>query len=102
MNKLEILTGYFEYDHDIDSLMIINMVLAMTRYQLWLIRNDIKHNNTKVSFQECYLRLKYYLLGHIKTLQLSSTTKQATKNLLESLVKAIETTLRNNLSENDF
>ena len=102
LNKLEILTGYFEYDHDIDSLMIINMVLAMTRYQLWLIRNDIKHNNTKVSFQECYLRLKYYLLGHIKTLQLSSTTKQATKNLLESLVKAIETTLRNNLSENDF
>ena len=102
LNKLEILTGYFEQDQDNESLMITNMVLAMTRYQLWLIRNDIKHNNTNVSFEECYLKLKHYLLGHIKTLQMSSKTKPTIKNLLETLVEAIETNLRNGLVETDF
>ena len=102
LNKLEILTGYFENNYDIGSVMIINMILAMTRYQLWLIRNDIKHNGKLICFQECYIKLKHYLLSHIQTLQMSNLTKPPIKALLVIVKESIENNLPDGLTQNDF
>ena len=102
LNDLRIRAGYFDLDHSYTMKLLINMILAMSRYHIWLIRNSIKKDNAIISFQECYLKLKYYLLNHISLLQLSNTTRADVKEALPAVVNSIEFIFKNGLTENDF
>ena len=102
LNRLEILTGYLNDDIDIDHGMILNMVLCMTRYEIWLCRNSIRNDEVTVSFEECYIKLKHYLLSHIRILELSKNTKPKLKTILIELTKSINIVLRNGLLERNI
>ena len=102
LNRLEILAGYFTHDVDTSSGMIINFLLCMTRWSIWLNRNSIRNDQVTISFEESYIRLKYLLLNHIKTLLLSKNTKPIMRNLLSKLSTSIETVLKNGLREIDI
>ena len=103
LNRLEILTGYFNADnHNIDSLLVINMLIGMVRYHLWLSRNLIRYESKIISFAECYLKLKHYLIRHINTLMISKTTKTPIKAILPDILDAIKYVFRNGLREIDL
>ena len=102
LNKLEILAGYFTQDVDTSTGMIINFLLSMTRWSIWLDRNSIRNDQVTISFEESYIRLKYLLLNHIKTLLLSKNTKPIMRKLLSKLSTSIETVLKNGLREIDI
>ena len=102
LNELRIRAGYFDLEHSYAMKLTINMILAISRYHIYLNRNTIKNENVTISFQECYLKLKYYLLNHISLLQMSNTTRADVKEILPSVVNSIEFFLRKGLNENDI
>ena len=76
LNRLEILTGYFKTDIEFEAGVIINFCLSMTRYAIWLNRNSIRNDQVVISFEECYLKLKHFLLGQIKIIEMSKKPNQ--------------------------
>ena len=96
ISRREILTGYFKNDLDKGSCLIINMLLAMSRYNFWLSRNLIKHENKNIGFKEFYLRLKHYILSHTQILLFSTKTEDGIKEILEKVRSSV-----NNIFTND-
>ena len=99
LNRLEFITGYLTNDVDINLGTLINMILCMVRYQIWLSRNSIRNDGVTISFVEFYLTLKHYLLGHIQILDESKNTKAGIRIHLVQLVNSIKTVLKPGLSE---
>ena len=99
ISKLEALCGTFPDDLQDDNVSIINMILGMTRYHLYLMRNLTKKEGKHISFTECYIRLRYYLTSHIELLLLSKHTYQDVKDKLSIVRNQICIDMRNGLSE---
>ena len=102
ISRKEILTGYFKNDLDRNSCLLINMILAMSRYSIWLSRNLIKHENKNIGFKEFYLRLKHYIMSHTQILLLSSKTEESVKVILEEIRTAVNNVLTNDRDENQI
>ena len=102
LNRLEILTGYLTNDIDTDSGIVVNFLLCMTRWAIWLDRNSIRNDQVTVTFEQSYIKLKYMLLNHIKTLELTKNTKPKMRALLIKLSKSINTVFRSGLREADI
>ena len=99
LNRLEILTGYFKTDIEFEAGVIINFCLSMTRYAIWLNRNSIRNDQVVISFEECYLKLKHFLLGQIKIIEMSKKTKPKMKKMLTKLSESINEVLKNGIRE---
>ena len=100
ITRLEIMTGYFRNDLDQNSCRLINMILSMSRYNFWLSRNLIKHENNIMGFKEFYLRLKHYILTHIQTLESSNTTDNIIKDKLSQVRDSLNTIFTSDVDEN--
>ena len=101
LEKFQKLCGVFEEDLQNDNLFIINMVMGMTRYHIYLMRNYTKNEGKQVSFTESYIKLRCYIIGHIKILLLSKAVKREIKEKLNVLLVHISDIFRNGLSEQD-
>ena len=102
ISKLEALCGILPEDLQNNDISIINMILGMTRYHLYLMRNIMKKEEKYVSFTECYIRLRYYITSHIKLLLISEYTVQDVKDKLNEVLNHIMTTLRNGINEHSI
>ena len=102
ISRTEILTGYFKNDLDKNSCSLINMLLAMSRYSIWLSRNLIKHENKNIGFKEFYLSIKHYILSHTQILLLSSKTEDSVKVILEDIRTAVNSVFTNDRDENQI
>ena len=102
IQNFEILCGLFSEDLKNDDLFIINMILGMTRYHLYLMRNHTKYEAKQVGFIECYIKLRCYLSGHIRMLLLSKKLKQYNKDKLNEVLIHISTIFRNGINEQDL
>ena len=102
ISKLEALCGILPEDLQNNDISIINMILGMTRYHLYLMRNIMKKEEKYVSFTECYIRLRYYITSHIKLLLISKYTVQDVKDKLNEVLNHIMTTLRNGINEHSI
>ena len=101
INNFEILCGIFSDDLLNDSLFIINMILGMTRYHLYLMRNYTKHEGKQVGFKESYIKLRCYISSHIKMLLLNKRMKQYVKDKLNEVLVHISDIFRNGINEQD-
>ena len=101
ISKLEVLSGTFPDDLDNKNCFIINMILSMTRYHLYLMRNITKKEEKYISFTECYTRLRYYIKSHIKLLLMSDSTSQEVKDKLGDVLTHLVIILRNGINENE-
>ena len=102
ISRVEVLSGVLPDDLQNDNVSIINMILGMTRYHLYLMRNLTKKEGQHISFTECYIRLRYYITSHIKLLLISKHTLQDVKDKLNDVLNHITSTLRNGISEHNF
>ena len=101
LGRFQKLCGVFEEDLQNDDLFIINMVMGMTRYHIYLMRNYTKHEGKQVSFEESYIKLRCYITEHIKILLLSKALKREMKEKLNVTLVHISAIFRNGLSEQD-
>ena len=101
LGKFQKLCGVFEENLQNDDLFIINMVMGMTRYHIYLMRNYTKNEGKQVNFTESYIKLRFYINGHIKILLLSKAVKRDVKDKLNVLLVHISEIFRNGLSEQD-
>ena len=102
LSKLEILCGVFPDDPQNDDALMINMVLSITRYHLYLMRNITKNEDKQISFTECYIRLRFYITSHVRLLTISKHTSIDVKCKLEELLNHIAQALRNGIHENSL
>ena len=102
ISRLEILAGFFNGNFNENERQIVNVLITMCRYQIWLNRNAAKYQSKFLTFGESYLKLKYYICNHIETLQLSKSTKPDMMPLLENLFEAIQTTFRSGIEEHNL
>ena len=98
-SKLEVMAGFFNTNFSENERQVINVITTMCRYQMWLIRNAAKFQNNFFTFEESYLKLKYFICNHIETLQLSKHTNNDIKQLLAKCVQSIQTTFRRGIDE---
>lgn len=102
IGKFQILCGVFSENLQNDDLYIINMILSMTRYHIYLMRNHTKNEGKQVSFAESYIRLRSYISGHIKILLLSHRVKNMIKMRLEEVLIHISDIFKQGINENDI
>ena len=95
------MAGFFNKEQE-DRALIINLLLSMGRYHLWITRNAIKYDNISSTFIGAANRLKYYFLSHIKILLTSKTTNVGIKEDLGRLQNIIERKIHNRIRETDF
>ena len=101
MTKTNIMAGFFNKEQE-DRALIINLLLSMGRYHLWITRNAIKYDNISSTFIGAANRLKYYFLSHIKILLTSKLTNVGIKEDLGRLQNIIERKIHNRIRETDF
>ena len=101
LNKLEAICGYFVLELNDDEVSIINMLLSMVRYHIWLARNSTRYENKKINFTECYVRFRYYMVDHIQTLIGSKYTKTNVKLKLSQILTDAHVIFRNGINQND-
>ena len=99
LNKLEAACGYFIFDLNNDEALIINMLLSMTRYHIWLVRNAARYQENKMSFTECYVRLRHYIADHMNILIKSKSTKKELKPKISQIINDLDITLHNGINE---
>ena len=99
ISRLEILAGYFKDDLNKNSCMTINMILMMTKYNIWLSRNLIKHENKIIGFTEFCLRLKHYLMTHTQILIRSKLSDENLRSIISEIRTATNVILTNDLNE---
>ena len=102
LSKVEILLGVTHDDLQNDDVSIISMIVAMSKWHLYLMRNITKKEGKDVSFTECYSKLRYYLSGHIKMLIMSKRIKQDIKDKLELVLLHISNILQCGINEYDI
>ena len=95
LSKLEIMCGIFPDDLQNDNILIVNMILGMTRYHIYLMRNITKNEGKQITFTECYVRLRYYMTNHVKLLLISKHTTQNMKDQLNLILHNITSVLMN-------
>ena len=102
LTRLEAICGYFVFELDNDSVSIINMLLSLVRYHIWLSRNAARFDNKNISFIESYLRLRYTITDHIQLLLQSKTTKKDIKDKLSLLLTEVPVIFRDGIREDDI
>ena len=102
LNKLEAICGYFVFELDNDEASIINMLLSMVRYHIWLARNATRYEDKIINFIECYVRLRYYIADHIQILIQSKYTKKDIKQKLSNILNDVHIIFRNGINENEI
>ena len=90
IDRLKIMTGHFDGPEGQNSALIINLLMGITRYLLWLMRNSIKHDAIIIPFEACYLKLKYVINNHITLLLSSKNTKPGIKTLLAGVKTSVD------------
>ena len=68
--KPVVLTGFFD-DSTSDKLFMINVVMSITRFHLWKIRNKIRYDFESIPIYKNITILKWSLLNHITLLKKS-------------------------------
>ena len=101
LTKLEAICGYFVFGLNDDEASIINMLLSMVRYHIWLARNSTRYENQKINFTECYVRFRYYMVDHIQKLIVSKYTKKNVKLKLSQILTDAHVIFRNGISQDD-
>ena len=86
MSKTVVLTGLFDVDIS-DKLLIMNVVLCITRFHLWKIRNKIRYDFESVPTGKNIRILKWSLLNHISLLKKSH---DKSSDVFETLEREIE------------
>ena len=102
VTNFSLFCGVFSENLQNDDLYIINMILSMTRYHIYLMRNHTKNEGKQVSFTESYIRLRSYISGHIKILLLSHRVKNMIKMRLEEILIHISDIFKQGINENDI
>ena len=102
IDRLKVMTGHFNGHEDQFSCLILNCLLGLTRYHLWLTRNSIKYDSILIPFETCYLKLKHVITNHIALLLSSKFTKIGIKTLLPRLKTSIESIFVRGLREENL
>ena len=82
LDKENAITGFRPAGIDKKAL-LVNVVLSITRFHIWKIRNRIKYNKEEVSYGKSYLILKWNLKQHFFLLK-------SGQNFDQSLIQTIE------------
>ena len=78
------------------------MIIGMSKWHLYLMRNITTKEGKSVSFIECYNKLRCYLSGHIKILLMSKKVKQDVKDKLEQVLFYISDILKSGINVHDI
>ena len=101
ISKVEAICGYFIFDLNNDTAELINCLLSICRYKIWLIRNTIKYDEKQIDFTECYLGLRHYIADHMQILIESKSTKKEVKQKVSKVLIELPTIFCSGIDEND-
>ena len=83
------LTGFWREEAR-DELLLKNVVISITRYHLWKIRNSIKYDAKLIDFVGSSRILKLSLMSHCGVLLSMYSNNNALKQYLDRLIHAME------------
>ena len=88
VNKENAITGYRPSEVN-KNVFLINVILSITRFHLWKIRNRIRYNKEELDFKQSYEILKWRWKNHLSLLKSSESNDQQLIQCIEGMENSI-------------